>query len=59
MKRTEPKLIGDILREFFERPYVARKVAEAAIKTGVAQLMIDDLDAYEASVAARIRKNQA
>ena len=40
-------------------PRVARKVAEAAMKTGVAQLMIDDLDAYEASVAARIRKNQA
>lgn len=31
MKRTEPKLIGDILREFFERPYVARKVAEGRV----------------------------
>lgn len=28
MKRNEPKLIGDILKEFFERPYVARQVAE-------------------------------
>ena len=37
-------------------PHVARKVAEAAIRTGVAQLMIDDFDAYEAEVAARIRK---
>ena len=27
MKRTEPKILGDILREFFERPFVARKLA--------------------------------
>ena len=31
MKRTEPKLIGDILKEFFERPYVARRVAEGKL----------------------------
>ena len=31
MKRTEPKLIGDILKEFFERPYVARKIAEGRV----------------------------
>jgi predicted nucleic acid-binding Zn ribbon protein len=31
MKRTEPKLIGDILDEFFSRPYVARKIAEGRI----------------------------
>ena len=37
-------------------PHVARKVAEAAIRTGVAQLVIDDFDAYEAEVAARIKK---
>ena len=36
-------------------PHVARKVAEAAMRTGVAQVMIDDLDAYEAEVAARLR----
>lgn len=36
-------------------PHVARKVAEAAMRTGVAQLRIDDLDAYEAAVAARLR----
>lgn len=35
-------------------PRVARMVAEAAMKSGVAQVMIDDLDAYEKSVAARI-----
>ncbi len=37
-------------------PYVARKVAEAAMKSQVAQIMIDDLDAYEAEVFARLRK---
>ena len=31
MKRSEPKLIGDILKEFFERPYVARQVAEGKL----------------------------
>lgn len=31
MKRTEPKIIGDILREFFERPFVARKLAEGRL----------------------------
>ena len=31
MKRTEPKLIGDILKEFFERPYVARRIAMGSI----------------------------
>ena len=35
-------------------PRVARMVAEAAMKSGVAQVMIEDLDAYEKSVAARI-----
>ena len=35
-------------------PRVARRVAEAAMRSGVAQLKIDDLDAYEASVAKRI-----
>ena len=37
-------------------PRVARKVAEAAMKSGVARIQIDDLDAYEASVAKRIGK---
>lgn len=37
-------------------PRVARYVAEAAMKSGVAQLEIADLDAYEKSVAARVRK---
>lgn len=35
-------------------PRVARKVAEAAMKTGMAQIEIDDLDAYEKSVMERI-----
>ena len=39
-------------------PYVARKVAQAAMATGVARIMIDDLDAYEASVMERIAKNR-
>ena len=37
-------------------PRVARKVAEAAIKTGVAQLIIDDFDAYEKELAKRLAK---
>ena len=36
-------------------PRVARKVAEAAMATGVSRLRIDNLDAYEASVTARVR----
>ena len=39
-------------------PHVARKVAEAAIKSGVARKTIADFDAYEASVAERVRKSQ-
>lgn len=31
MKRTAPKSIGEILTEFFERPYVARKIAEGRV----------------------------
>ena len=38
-------------------PRVARLVAEAAMKSGVARVRIDDLDAYERSVAARIARN--
>ena len=39
-------------------PYVARKVAQAAMETGVARIKIDDLDAYETSVMERIAKNR-
>ena len=38
-------------------PHVARKVAEAAVRTGVAQIIIDDFDAYEAEVTARLKKH--
>ena len=38
-------------------PRVARYVAEAAMKTGVAGIQIEDLEEYEKSVAARIRNN--
>ena len=37
-------------------PHVARCVAEAAMETGMAQVRIDDLDAYEKAVTARIKK---
>jgi len=40
-------------------PRVARMVAEAAMASGVAQIRIDDLDAYERAVAARIARNAA
>jgi malate dehydrogenase (oxaloacetate-decarboxylating)(NADP+) len=35
-------------------PAVARGVAEAAMRTGVARVKIDDIDAYEQSVARRL-----
>jgi malic enzyme len=38
-------------------PRVARFVAEAAMRTGVAQVQIEDLDAYEKAVTARIKKS--
>ncbi len=38
-------------------PRVARNVAEAAIKTGVARVVIEDFDQYEKSVLNRIEKN--
>jgi len=37
-------------------PHVARRVAEAAVRTGVAQTTISDFDAYERAVAARLSK---
>ncbi|MDD3117501.1 MAG: NAD-dependent malic enzyme [Victivallaceae bacterium] len=37
-------------------PHVARYVAEAAMDSGVANIKIDDLDAYEKSVTSRLRK---
>ena len=37
-------------------PHVARRVAEAAVKTGVAGIIIDDFDAYEADLACRLNK---
>ena len=39
-------------------PHVARKVAEAAMKTNMAKLAIEDFDAYEKSVRARIKANR-
>lgn len=38
-------------------PHVAKFVAEAAMKSGVAQRQIDDLEAYEQEVAQRIKNN--
>lgn len=37
-------------------PRVARMVAEAAMKTGVARVKIEDLDKYEKSVMERVKK---
>lgn len=31
MRRTQTQCIGDILEEFFKRPYVARKIAEGKL----------------------------
>jgi len=38
-------------------PRVAKYVAKAAMESGVAKFAIDDLDAYENEVAARVAKN--
>ncbi|QSH40526.1 malic enzyme-like NAD(P)-binding protein [Lentisphaerota bacterium ZTH] len=38
-------------------PRVARYVARAAMETGMARMDIADLDAYEAEVAARVKRN--
>jgi len=38
-------------------PHVARRVAEAAMRCGVARKQLDDLDAYEESVTAFIRES--
>jgi malate dehydrogenase (oxaloacetate-decarboxylating) len=35
-------------------PHVARRVAEAAVKSGVSRFTVEDFDAYEESVAKRI-----
>ncbi len=37
-------------------PRVARYVAEAAMKSGVAQVMVDDLDAYEQELVKRLKR---
>lgn len=31
MKRTQAVLVGDVLKEFFSRPYIAAKVAEGRL----------------------------
>ena len=31
MKRTRTRLIGEVLEEFFKRPYVAAKIAEGKL----------------------------
>jgi len=40
-------------------PRVARYVADAAMKSGVARVRIDDLDDYEQSVAERVRSSRS
>ena len=50
MKRTEPKILGDILREFFERPFVARKLAEGRLP----ELWADVVGAHIASLTHSI-----
>ena len=39
-------------------PHVARRVAEAAMKTGVAGITIGDLDAYEQELTLRLKANR-
>ena len=39
-------------------PYVARNVARAAMESGVASIMIDDLDAYEKELTLRLNRSR-
>ncbi len=55
--RNDPLGADYVIPKPFDRrvvPRVARKVAEAAMKTGVARQMIADLDEYEKSVYRRV-----
>ncbi|MCQ2379594.1 MAG: NAD-dependent malic enzyme [Victivallaceae bacterium] len=62
-RRSGDRLRADMVipKPFDDRvvPRVARKVAEAAIASGVAQRTISDFDVYEKSVRERIRESRA
>lgn len=51
MKRTQTRRIGDILEEFFKRPYVARKIAEGKLP----EFWREVTDEYVASVTNEVR----
>ena len=48
------------IEDYLKQPFTYEAmVAEAAMQSGVATIKIDDLDAYEASVRARIKKSNS
>lgn len=51
MKRTQARRIGDILEEFFKRPYVARKIAEGKLP----EFWREVVGEYVASVTNEVR----
>ena len=51
MKRTQTRRIGDILEEFFKRPYVARKIAEGKLS----EFWREVVGEYVASVTNEVR----
>lgn len=51
MKRTQTRRIGDILEEFFKRPYVARKIAEGKLP----EFWREVVGEYVASVTNEVR----
>lgn len=51
MRRTQTMLMGDLLKEFFSRPYVAAKVAEGRLP----EFWQEAVGAYAAQQTAEIR----
>lgn len=43
MKRSREVLIGDVLKEFFERPYIAARIAEGKLPDTWREIVGDDI----------------
>lgn len=50
MRKTQIVKIGDVVSEFFSRPYVARKIAEASLP----ELWAEVVGKYAASATTRV-----
>ena len=54
MRRTQTRAIGEILEEFFKRPYVARKVAEGKLP----EFWREVVGEYVASLTNEVRRER-